>query len=192
MAYLSTTLRPNAGRAFLLSRFGAATAYDCVNEVSSDGDTTYLYFRANIAGVPESGEDTLDIPDLTNAGGVNKVTVYVVCRKGTAVTVGNAKTQVIVGGNTFYGSTEALTTSYVAYSTEYTVSPDTSSVWTVDEVNGMEIGVWLETDSTDTSGGVRCTQIYAVVEYTPLIHKLVVDGQKLSVASGSTVGIESY
>ena len=189
---MEATLRPvYRGGAFALAAFGASGP-NAVNEEVADDDSTFLYGNSGLGTQDFSSSFTTDW-DVT-AGGIVKVTTYIRCRKhdGT-VSVGNAYTYIRNSSNEeAFGSSNALGTSYAEYNTEYSTSPFTGSAWTSEELEGLQIGVKLETDSEGSNpanpGAVKCTQIWAVIEYTQLVKKLVIpSGQKLTIPAGSKV-----
>jgi hypothetical protein len=166
------TIRPNgAGDVTQFTAYGDSSNYLCVDDVASDSDTTYVY-----AG---SGwhYDLYDFDDPLESGSINNLTIYVVCRTSSAGTV-TKKT--IVGfklaGTEYWGSEQSITSSYVAYSQSWTTNPATSAAWTWENITNMQIG-----HKGYVSGNqYRCTQIYATIDYTPVI----------SVTTNTSTGVE--
>lgn len=116
---------------------GAGAAYECVNEVDSDADTTYIY-----SGSPNDIQtftfgSLADDPDSVEA-----VTISAVSRKDDA----GSRTLVpliLVSGTEYDGTTAGLADTYVMYSSTFEINPDTTAAWTGTEVNALEAGVKL-------------------------------------------------
>jgi len=99
-------------------------------------------------------------------GTINSITVYAKCKDNGVHNSDIIRTQIWSGSGSSQGAWgDYTTTSYADYSDEYTTSVDTSSAWTWDEVDSLQIGVRLR--GYDASSEVRCTQVWAVVDYTP-------------------------
>jgi hypothetical protein len=158
------TFRPNGvGTTTQLGRYGALSNWDCVDEVTSDGDTSYVW--GTVSGAYQ--KDTYATPDpATRPGTINKVIIKINCERSSGQGL-FAKTVVRTGGTDYEGIEITLTNSYVVYSTEYPTKPGGGS-WTWADIDAMEIGVVLK--STLTGGKLheaRCTQVWAEVDYTP-------------------------
>ena len=66
---VETTLRPNAeGNATYLEAVGVSNNYDCVNDVTPDGASTYVKNEATGAS-----RDTYDLPNPSESGTINSV-----------------------------------------------------------------------------------------------------------------------
>lgn len=78
---VNTTFRPNLDGSLTQSDiFGAATHIDCIKEVSSDGDTTYIYETVGW-GSPSTGSNTFYLPNhTTETGTINYISLYAMCR----------------------------------------------------------------------------------------------------------------
>ena len=163
---LDMTLRPNAvGTTTENDPFpnGGEDNYEDVDDVTPDEDTTYVTAPQN-----SSSLDTYGVPDSgLVTGTINSVTVYARVKKTNAASGLNARAAVRVGGADYYGSSISLGTSYALESKEWTVSPDTSAAWTWAEIDAMEIGIELFSLPEAFNNYGRCTQVYAVVNYTP-------------------------
>lgn len=160
--------------------------WEKVDESSPDADSTYVWFKSALPSVTSDGFDLYALPDQTASGEIYSVKVYVRGKKASPlVSVGNIYTLIKTNTNTFFGSSNALSTSYSTVSTTYTTNPQTGSAWTWDEINALQVGVKLETDSTDTEA-VRCTQVYVEVSHQILAGLVTLSsGRKLTIQSGS-------
>jgi hypothetical protein len=115
----------------------AGSNYTCVDETTPNGDTDYVSETA-------AGEkDTYAFGNLTPTSGTIKgVQVLINARKDDAGF--RTIAPVYRPASTDYdGSTVNVGDSYVYYSEITEVSPETSSAWTIAEVNGAEFGVKL-------------------------------------------------
>lgn len=134
----------------------------CVNEVTSDGDATYV----------KSASDSY-ITDLYSAqnhssgsGAIKDVTVWIFCRASwvSGSNIPKARTAIRTHLANYFGPTNDLTTSYANFSTLYTANPHNNNTWTWDEIDAMEIGV----SGLGASAGAyaaRCTQVWVVVDW---------------------------
>lgn len=163
------TLRPNGNYSVVLACSTGADNSALVDETSSDNDGTYVY------ALGATGSDYYDHDyGGTGAGVISNVTFYMVARE----TSNNTKTWVAstlrTNSTNYTGSEQATTTSYTAYTESYNTNPNTSAAWTWAEIAAMKFGVYLRSSSIYY---IRCTQVYAVVTYTPAIdHNLLMLG----------------
>jgi parallel beta-helix repeat protein len=145
-----------AGSAAVLSKNTGTYNWQAVDDGETpDDDATYVY------GTGAAYASDLYSPRRwMGCGAITNVTLYIRCKYGS--TSGKAKTYCKVGGTAYTGPTEhTLTNSYANYSQSYATSPKTGLAWTWAEVIAMEIGVSLY------STNARCTEVWAVVTYTP-------------------------
>ena len=155
------TLRPNAaGDSTEWICVGGETNYQMVDEVSQDGDTTYVKEWA-------SGEK--DLYNIANhsvgSGTINFVRLYAWLKRYSA-----SQTRMHIGiksGTTEdWGSEIATTDSWVEHTRQFNTDPDTDIEWSWVKVDALQIGV--KAGEGDWLGGA-CTQIYVEVDYTPLV-----------------------
>jgi hypothetical protein len=147
----------------------AGDNYTKVDETPSDDDTTYVYSFTNSS---VEKKDLYGLQDTTATGTIISVTVYIRVRDPDAGG-GSAKTFLRSGTTESTGATNHPPTSYTLYSTNYTTDPNTPGVgWTISAINALQIGVKL-TSAYDPEipqyYPIRCTQVYAVVEYTAAV-----------------------
>jgi len=164
---LCATLRPNGAGNYTEfdTLHGAASHWEAVDDVTADGDTSY------IEDDDYGEEDTFALTDsglATNAC-ISSVTVWVRARRydyndnEMKIMVRSGTTD-DTGGNKYLGS------SYRNYSETWTNDPNTGSPWTVAAVDALEAGV----RNTD---GVRATQVWVVVcAAPPVTLTMVADG----------------
>ncbi len=155
----TTTIRPNgAGHASGHTAVGDTPTWKCVDEASSDGDTTYVRLDS---GSGDTDFYTLENPTIPSGATINSVTVYMVAR---ALQNGDS-----IVAMTYTGAADedvlnaSVSTSYATYSVELTTNPSTGSAWTGSELNSLEIGI--KVGSITIRG--YATQVYAVIDYTP-------------------------
>lgn len=158
------TLRPlSAGSSGQTSVGAGASRVEAVQEVASDGDTSYVYAAGGAGAkldyfLPDGNGFP---PNVT----ITNVTVFVMAKfdgLGTGATVSiSIKTGETQGG----GGSNTLTGSYTQYSTSWPLNPGTFQPWTKYEIDVLEIGYLLY-------GGMgvaqaRVTQCWVEVEYEP-------------------------
>jgi hypothetical protein len=158
------TLRPNAaGDKTELSVNPAVANYLNVDEETPDDDSTYVYYSNSTS----AHEDLYNVPNHTSESGtINKVRIYIRAATANALYNHYARTHIKTHSVEYTGSDNLLTESYQNFYTEYTTNPNTSIAWTWTEVDNLQVGVQLQCN-TSTSARTKCTQVYAVVYYTP-------------------------
>lgn len=159
------TLRPNAAGTYTnLTRSGDTANYLCVDDVTPDEDTTFV-LRNGIGGAT----DTYNLPAHSGSGTINSVTIYGRARK---INEGGRIYLYLRTHSTNYNSlVNELGTSYSTKSWVHTTNPNTSSAWTWDEIDAMEIGQYMTAYCVGPCGAppyhTRCTQTYVEIDYTP-------------------------
>ena len=74
------------------------------------------------------------------------------------------KAAIYTNSTLYYGTEASIPNgSWGSYSHTFTTNPDTSSAWTVAEINASEFGVALQALQGSEA---TCTQVYVVVDYT--------------------------
>jgi len=189
-----TIVRPSSRyAAALLSRVGAGSNWDCVNDVTADGDTTFVCYESQLEDVLASGYDNYNVTGWSSTGvsSIASVTTYALVRKvDVTVLIGRAYTAIgYLGMNDVLGSAQDLSTSYALISTTYTTNPWTSVGWTVANMSNIKIGIQLETVST-VANAVRCTQVYGEIVWRPSMKKVSIPvGEKLVIPNGKRLTI---
>ena len=158
------TLRPTGAGALTewTSQYPASGAHwEKVDESVADDDTTYIYSQ----GTPT---DLFSITPSVLGGKINSVAVTVrVYPEGyNAGEDAHAWGAVRTHDTTYYSSASQNFTyhTYTNLTFTWTTNPNTSSAWTWSEIYTMQIG--LKTQINSTVPTVRCTQVYATVDYT--------------------------
>lgn len=167
------TLRPDgAGKDTDLTPIPAVANYLNVDEAVPDDDTTYVYTSYDL------GEN--DIYSLGNStyqrGPINSVTVYAVAKE-----TGSGTIRLVVYTNSvrYYGDIEGLFGSYDEDDHIWTTNPSTGNPWTWDEINNLEAGVNINSNTAI----VNITQVYVVVNYdlaTPAVENPVNESTETS------------
>jgi hypothetical protein len=113
---------------------------DSINNYALTGEQPYS--TANYAGSAVSGQrDTYALGDVPGAvASVIGVQNNLIAAKADAGTV-SIKPVLKAGSNLYYGATRNPTTVYTAYQDVYDTNPDTSTSWTVSDVNSLEDGM---------------------------------------------------
>jgi len=125
--------------------------WKCVDEVSSDGDGTFVKGEGNSY---KTDLYTTDDPGVSS-GTINSVTIFINCEGGGP---DRFRTAIRTNSQTFEGATENPSGGYELFSTTYTVNPATGSAWTWQEIVDIEIGVVIRKEGF-------CTQVWIDVEY---------------------------
>ncbi|MBN2462627.1 MAG: PKD domain-containing protein [Dehalococcoidia bacterium] len=155
----TTTLIPNAaGSSTQLSRVGAASNWQACT--SDDGDTSYVYTTNN-----NYRTDLYNLSDVSLAGTINSVTVYIRARANANPTQTCARTAIRTGTTDYFGPEVTLTTSYAVSSTTYTTNPGGGN-WTWAQINALQAGARIRRPAGRNTQS-RVTQVWVVVDYTP-------------------------
>lgn len=160
---IEETLRPNAaGDTTELTPVGAATGHECTDEEVADDMTTYV--RWTVDG-GYSGEDLYNLENASYAAGViNKVTAFWRV-KSVGGLPPSADRIIKTNGVEYRESYQYADENWHDITEEMTTNPQTGQPWTWAEVNALQIGIQCAQDlENDWS---ICTQIYAVVNFTP-------------------------
>jgi len=147
------TLRPNGNGSYdNLWNSGCSNNWQCVDETSNDGNSSYVYRTSS-----SYYNDVYNTENHTTGTGViDSLIIYISCRQTSSS--GRIYTRIRTNGSNYNGTQENPGSSYSDYSTVYTTNPGTSSAWTWTEIDNLEIGVRLRR--------ARCTQVWAEVYYT--------------------------
>lgn len=165
------TLRPTgAGARSQLTAVGDTPNWNCVEETSSDSDTTYVESVTDGAGtilVKIDSHATADLPTGL-LGAISRVSVFMVA-KYYQIAPGYAKiTPQVRVGTVWYGGTQtSMTGSYATYSKGWTTNPATAAAWLLAAVNAAQIAYTTELldDGLGTQTAARVTQAYMEVEH---------------------------
>jgi hypothetical protein len=166
----TATLYPNgAGDETTLSPYPTAPNWDCVNETPAD-DTDYVsetdqtFFQSDLYTTPS--------PSIPTGSTINSVTVYFRVEKiGTRTSYASPRIRALAQESTI-GTAVTLTDGVWANESQtWTTNPVTSAAWTVNEVNDLDIGINLKQSTTGETSGL-CSQLYAVINYTPTYYTL--------------------
>lgn len=150
----SEILRPTGdGNSDDLNDENCSDNWECVDEVTSDGNGTYVKGEGS-----QWNMDTYETADhSTGTGTVDSIIVYVKAKGNSGGK--KARTAIRIGGNDYTGVQNNTTDSYVDYSTTYVTNPATSLAWTWSDIDNIEIGVDLKKEAF-------CTQVWAEVFFT--------------------------
>lgn len=166
---INETLRPNAAGEETYLTPSAGDNYACVDEEVADEMASYVVS-------PYPGlYDLYNIP--TNPlGMIDKITVFCRClaTDDNYYFFANAVAIIKTEGTIYYGDSYdfAAADTWYSISEEWPNNPSNGLPWSWDDIDSMQIGVYLD------DGGypyVYCTQVYVVVNYSPLSLLLFLD-----------------
>lgn len=158
-------IRPTADNSVTWSTSpSVGSNYLNVDEVSADDDTTVTL---------TSGLNNVDLFDFSNPSGIgggdtiNSVAVTIRAR-GDQPAFGYIRLRAVLEINSTQYESSNLQYDLATYDTltaTWNTNPDTSSAWTLTEVNNLVAGYKYQARSG--SWNARVTQIYVTVDYTP-------------------------
>jgi len=155
------TFRPNAaGSKTNQTPVGEANNWQCVDDVTPDDDTTYVYKSGT------NGSDLYNIPDhTTETGTIDHATLYYRCKKLNDTGAAQVLSELDFNpGGGVIGGFYILDTTWTTYSEVIPFNPWTWPLpFTWADIDGLEIGTYL--NSEDGANDARCTQVYLVVTY---------------------------
>ncbi|MHA2202991.1 MAG: hypothetical protein ACW991_04825, partial [Candidatus Hodarchaeales archaeon] len=131
--------------------------------VSDLNDSSYIIEDYSTA---TSYADTYQSQNITGIlGTINSVSLNI--RARTSVSFANARAWTVLRtyDNEYLGPLNEPLTSWNNYSTKYLINPNTSTNWTWDEVNTMEIGVMLRA-LPQQDRECWCSEVWVEVNYT--------------------------
>lgn len=152
----TVTLRPNgAGSITELTHYGETYNWMCVDDVSSDSDTSYVTIADDGNYVDYY---TVDVTSIPTTARITSVNVYAVIKTGT-VSYGTNEITIKAGGSGHESGDLGLGNNapYTLKNYEWTTNPDTGVAWTRTSLDSLQIGVDLSF--------ARCTQIYVVITF---------------------------
>ena len=135
--------------------------WDKVDEETADDGSTYI--APTVA--TSYSQDLYALPNPSLSGTINKITIYFRIQ-GVGYYMHKAKPLLKTYGTTYYGVEVNLgddASPWANHSQEWTTNPSTTSAWTWDEINALEIGIALY---KYYAGITQCTQVYVEIEYT--------------------------
>lgn len=146
--------------------------YQAVDEVSQDGDTTYVatYNDRTTYAYDLFYHGGFSLPENNTVDNVI-ITMYARTETGVSPYGGKGQTIVKVAGSTYVGVLHVLNYgTYTEYSTEYALSPKTSDTWGESEINNMVIGVKgrsVKHGAFPIYNQAYFTQVYIEIYYSP-------------------------
>lgn len=169
------TLYPNEDVSVTMSQYGSGTGnYGRINETTQD-DTN------GVTTSSTSGqEDLYGLPDPSQSGTINSVTVHFRAKWASALPLSQAiaTPQVRIGGTTYSATAQALGNTFQNYSRAWSTNPNTESAWTWQNINDLIVGLYMIAGTygdprNPTIGAADCSWLYVIVDYTePVANKL--------------------
>ncbi|MFX0126160.1 MAG: hypothetical protein ACFFAE_21240, partial [Candidatus Hodarchaeota archaeon] len=131
--------------------------------VSDLNDSSYIIEDYSTA---TSYSDTYQSQNISGISGtINSVSINMRVRTSTSFSNARAWTVLWTYDNEYVGPLNEPLTSWANYSTKYLINPNTSTNWTWDEVNSMEIGVILRA-LPQPNRECWCSEVWAEINYT--------------------------
>lgn len=148
--------------------------YQNVDEEIHDNETTL---------VQDYEEGVTDLYNIENSKlsdeTINKIRVYAWLRYYMGGW-NNSYFGIKTGGTEYWGDIVSTVKLWEEYHRDYFLNPKTSAAWTIADINALQVGVKV----ADIDPGVRLTQIYVEVNYTPL------DPPEVSTQAASDIIVE--
>jgi len=165
--YINATFRPSGTGDVQEQAVYASSCtahYLCVDEADADFLTTAVFASSNFPYTLDA-TDLYHIPNhTTESGTINSVKIFAYVMADTDHISNWARNVIKTGGTEFEGNTMYLTVNeWELISTKYTKNPDTGVKWTWADIDALQIGDRLHA----ANGTIFCTQVYAVITYTP-------------------------
>jgi len=155
----SYTLRPNAvGTHNQLQTAGETTAWECLDEVISDEDATWVGSTSLI--VEQTA--TVDITDIGEVGTIKNVTIYFNAKK--TINDGYYYLTIRTTDGSLFNTSIPINFAWTTYEVVYLTNPQTSLDWTSDDIDNLELGG--STMKYDTYSA-RFSQVYCIVHVEP-------------------------
>lgn len=154
------TKNPSSDNTTQLNKTGASNFGD----VADASDTSFVYNNATAVQRDLYGLDGGTIP---SGATINKVTAFYRVRMESFLAGGSTSgaARIKTHDTEYFGTTGALTTSWVNKSYEWLVNPNTLSAWTSDEITALLAGPALTTSDINRKMG-ECAKFYIEVDYT--------------------------
>ncbi|MFX1506719.1 MAG: hypothetical protein ACFFDC_11505, partial [Promethearchaeota archaeon] len=131
--------------------------------VSDLNDSSYIIEDYSTA---TSYSDTYQSQNITDySGTINSVSLNIRVRTSTAFTNARAWTVLRTCDKEYVGPLNEPSTNWTNYSTKYLINPNTSTNWTWEEVNTMEIGVILRA-LPQPNRECWCSEVWVEINYT--------------------------
>ncbi|HUV31613.1 MAG TPA: prepilin-type N-terminal cleavage/methylation domain-containing protein [Acidobacteriota bacterium] len=153
------TLRPNtSGSSTELLRSGCAANWQCVDDVTTDGDATTVRTIGN-----SYLSDTYNVDDPADTTcTITGLTVYARMRRSRPSSA-FARLVIHTGGADYAGNQTSVARFYTDYNWTWASNPATGDTWTWADVRQVQCGIRMR--SVNSSAFVACTQVWLVVEY---------------------------
>jgi hypothetical protein len=150
---------PNgAGSSTQWTAVGAATNWECVDEVSTDSDTTYV--TINSALTNQRDFYTIDYSGLPVGAVITNVMLALRVRRETGSAAFNRLIK--ANGTSSSDSNTTVGTTYSFVTRSFATNPTTGVAWRYSDMASLEIGCGVTVVGTNYA---RITQCYAIIDY---------------------------
>jgi len=136
---------------------GQDGTYDDWNDVTPDGDATYV--SATMGLMQESSQ----LDDIANPGWtIGRVRVVIVAKTDVA-TDEQVQPMLIIGVYAYPASPISLNASYVTYTADWGKNPSSKTFWEWSDLTNLEVGVTSIQTGPVWIGEIRVTQLYVEI-----------------------------
>jgi len=112
--------------------------YDCVNDIAPDDDDSY------VKAIAEDQVDLYNYGDLAESTGTILGVQPIIYAKKTDTDTHTIRIETKTHSTEYEGTEHTLDTSYAYYMDIQETNPNTSSAWTIDEINAAQFGAKAE------------------------------------------------
>lgn len=132
-------LRPDAaGDLTQLSKTGVTYNWEAVDEETPDESTTYNYCSAYYAKT-----DLYNLPSPVGQDVIEKIIVHTRVGSNTNQHDGYSTALIKTDGSQYSGTQRVVTNTWTSYQDEWALNPKTGVAWTLSDIAGLQIGVYL-------------------------------------------------
>ncbi len=135
--------------------------WQCVDEVSQDGTSSYIYYPGSSA---TTKRDLYSLSDPAVSGTISNLTHYHVGRNNNSY----SQAAIYTYGSNYNGPAVGSGIGWTLFSYSWVNNPFTLNTWTWDEIDSLEAGVNINCgNKINSPDWADVTQVYVTVTYYP-------------------------